>query len=284
MTEKFQTSLDSPTATEFKTLITKTTRTQLRYHERVRIWKELKGGGSKSRSKGGKGDALHKKVSLQTSKEHLTTLRQALRDELGHDRDVVSGFGAFTKYDRNDLALDIHFRTGSTITDDELEWAYELVSSNLGPLGHKWKAQALMDDLCDPSSRYALVTERTASAAAAEKKPASKSKGKKKAPAPPLGKPVAFAHFRFTVQGETREAMEGEPVLMLRDLHVEADYQRKGLGRHLCQLLELSARKNSMRAMMLLVPSGSRARAFPAARSWTESSRGSLASTTSSRP
>ena len=221
--------------------------------------KSSKGGGSKSRSKGGKGDALHKKVSLQTSKEHLTTLRQALRDELGHDRDVISGFGAFTKYDRNDLALDIHFRTGSTITDDELEWAYELVSSNLGPLGHKWKPQALMDDLCDPSSRYALVTERTASAAAAERKPASKSKGKKKAPAPPLGKPVAFAHFRFTVQGETREAMEGEPVLMLRDLHVEADYQRKGLGRHLCQLLELSARKNSMRAMTLLVPSGSRA-------------------------
>ena len=90
---------------------------------------------------------------------------------------ILSGL----EYDRNDLALDIHFRTGSTITDDELEWAYELVSSNLGPLGHKWKPQALMDDLCDPSSRYALVTERTASAAAAEKKPASKSKGKKKA-------------------------------------------------------------------------------------------------------
>ena len=219
--------------------------------------KSSKGGGAKSRSKGGKGDALHKKVSIQTSKEHLTTLRLALRDELGHDRDIISGFGAFTKYDRNDLALDIHFRTGSTITDDELDWAYELVSSNLSPLGHKWKPQALMDDLCDPSSRYALVTERTASAAAAEKKPASKSKGKKKASAHPLGKPVAFAHFRFTVQGETREAMEGEPVLMLRDLHVEANYQRKGLGRHLCQLLELSARKNSMRAMMLLVPSGS---------------------------
>jgi hypothetical protein len=117
--------------------------------------KSSKGGGAKSRSKGGKGDALHKKVSIQTSKDHLTTLRLALRDELGHDRDIISGFGAFTKYDRNDLALDIHFRTGSTITDEELEWAYELVSSNLGPLGHKWKPQALMDDLCDPSSRYA---------------------------------------------------------------------------------------------------------------------------------
>ena len=218
--------------------------------------KSSKGGGAKSRSKGGKGDALHKKVSIQTSKDHLTTLRLALRDELGHDRDIISGFGAFTKYDRNDLALDIHFRTGSTITDEELEWAYELVSSNLGPLGHKWKPQALMDDLCDPSSRYALVTER-ASAAPAEKKPASKGKGKKKSSVPPIGKPVAFAHFRFTVQGETREAMEGEPVLMLRDLHVESDYQRKGLGKHLCQLLELSARKHAMRAMMMIVPSGS---------------------------
>ena len=48
--------------------------------------KSSKGGGAKSRSKGGKGDALHKKVSIQTSKEHLTTLRLALRDELGHDR------------------------------------------------------------------------------------------------------------------------------------------------------------------------------------------------------
>ena len=110
--------------------------------------KSSKGGGAKSRSKGGKGDALHKKVSIQTSKEHLTTLRLALRDELGHDRDIISGFGAFTKYDRNDLALDIHFRTGSTITDEELEWAYELVSSNLGPLGHSWKPQAL-DTLAD---------------------------------------------------------------------------------------------------------------------------------------
>ena len=68
-----------------------------------------KGGGSKSKSKGGRGDALHKKVALQTNdvKEHLSILRSALRDELGNDRDVLAGFGPFTKFDRNGLELDL---------------------------------------------------------------------------------------------------------------------------------------------------------------------------------
>ena len=98
--------------------------------------KSSKGGGSKSKGKSSKGDALHKKVSIKTEKHHLTTLRTALRDELGGDRDVLSSFGAFTKYDREGLALDVHFRTGNTITDDELDWAEDLVHRNLKPLGH----------------------------------------------------------------------------------------------------------------------------------------------------
>lgn len=207
--------------------------------------KSSKGGGSKSKGRSCKGDALIKKVHLKTEKHHLATLRNALRDELGHDRDVLSGFGAFTKYDREGLELDVHFRTGASISDEELEWAYELVSSNLGPLGHKWKPQALMDDLCDASSRFALVTERA---------PPGKAKSKKKAP--PTGKPVAFAHFRFTVEGEAREELTGVPVLLIRDLHVEPECQRKGLGRHLCQLLELAARKNAMQGVMTLIPAG----------------------------
>ena len=216
--------------------------------------KSSKGGGSKSRGKSVKGDAFHKKVHMQTSKEHLATLRGALRDELGNDRNVLAGFGAFTKYDRGGLALDVHFRTGGDIADDELEWAYELVSSNLGPLGHRFNPQDKMDDLCDPASRYALVTERPAAATSAEK--AVGRKGKKKKGASVVGRPVAFAHFRFTVEGETQDAMAGVPVLMLRDLHVEPALQRKGVGKHLCQLLELTARKHSMQGLMVLAPAG----------------------------
>ena len=103
------------------------------------------------------------------------------------------------------------------------------------------------------SSRFALVTERA---------PPGKKKSKKAGAAP---KPVAFAHFRFTLEGETRDEMAGAPVLLVRDLQVAPEAQRKGLGRHLCQLLELVARKHAMRGVMLLNPAGTpgaTARAF----------------------
>jgi hypothetical protein len=63
--------------------------------------------------------------------------------------------------------------------------------------------------------------------------------------------------------------MEGVPVLLLRDLHVEPAAQRKGLGKHLCQLLELAARKNAMHGVMMLTPAGEPgtiARAFVASK------------------
>lgn len=63
------------------------------------------------------------------------------------------------------------------------------------------------------------------------------------------GKPgdlVAFAHFRFSVQGDVLDQMAGEPSLFLWDLHVEEDKQRKGLGKHLLTVLELIARREKM--------------------------------------
>ena len=87
--------------------------------------KSSKGGGSKSKGKSAGGDVIVRTQALKTDTDHLATLRSALRDELGDDRDVLAGFAAFTKYDREGLALDVHFRTGSTITDEELDWAEE---------------------------------------------------------------------------------------------------------------------------------------------------------------
>jgi GNAT superfamily N-acetyltransferase len=63
------------------------------------------------------------------------------------------------------------------------------------------------------------------------------------------GKPgdlVAFAHFRFSVQGDVLDQMAGEPSLFLWDLHVEENKQRKGLGKHLLTVLELIARREKM--------------------------------------
>jgi|AntAceMinimDraft_1070359.scaffolds.fasta_scaffold11119_3 hypothetical protein len=110
-----------------------------------------------------------------------------------------------------------------------------------------------MDDLCDPSSRYALVYERPPAPAPASKTGKS-SKSKKQSVS--FACPVAFAHFRFTVEGEVQETMTGLPVLLLSDLHVAPSHQRRGVGKHVCQLMELAARKHAMQGFIVLVPAG----------------------------
>ena len=50
--------------------------------------------------------------------------------------------------------------------------------------------------------------------------------------------------------------MAGLHSLFVYDLHLEADAQRKGLGRHVLNLLQLVARKHKMSVMQVLVPEG----------------------------
>lgn len=66
------------------------------------------------------------------------------------------------------------------------------------------------------------------------------------------GELVGFAHFRFTVQGDVADTMAGEPILMLWDLHIVEEMQRKGLGKHILTVLELIARREKMK--MISVP------------------------------
>jgi GNAT superfamily N-acetyltransferase len=56
------------------------------------------------------------------------------------------------------------------------------------------------------------------------------------------GNLVGFAHFRVTVTGEFMDEMTGESCLCLWDIHIEEDFQRKGLGRHIMMMLEVMAR------------------------------------------
>lgn len=50
--------------------------------------------------------------------------------------------------------------------------------------------------------------------------------------------------------------MTGMPSLFVYDFHIEEAAQRKGLGRHLVNLLQLIARKHGMSAMQMAVPEG----------------------------
>lgn len=57
----------------------------------------------------------------------------------------------------------------------------------------------------------------------------------------------------FTLQGEFMDVMAGEPSLILWDLHLEEEYQRKGLGKHILTLLEFVARREGMRYLSVPV-------------------------------
>ena len=57
---------------------------------------------------------------------------------------------------------------------------------------------------------------------------------------------LAFAHFRFLVEGECE-------VLYVYELQVAPSAKRKGLGKHMMCLLEMIARKYGMKFVMLTV-------------------------------
>ena len=64
-------------------------------------------------------------------------------------------------------------------------------------------------------------------------------------------RPLAFAHFRFTLQGEAVGVEGGQPTLYVMDLQLEPEVQRRGLGRHLMRTLELIGHKQGMKHMMI---------------------------------
>ena len=84
-------------------------------------------GGGKSKSKGGKGATIERKVALQTDRDHLLVLRQALHTEEGKSKNVLADFAAFAKYERNGLALSISFATGSSADRGDLKKAAEII-------------------------------------------------------------------------------------------------------------------------------------------------------------
>ena len=60
------------------------------------------------------------------------------------------------------------------------------------------------------------------------------------------GEMVGFCHFRFTVQGDVIDEMKGDSCVMLHDIHIEEEYQRKGLGKHMTTILELIAKREGL--------------------------------------
>ncbi|KAJ1480970.1 hypothetical protein T484DRAFT_1955320 [Baffinella frigidus] len=188
-----------------------------------------------------KGNSVAKKAQAQalkaSHKQHLMTLRKALIDGTGKDRDVTkdSDVQPFTAYTKNGLDLEIDFMTNLKPTSVS-QWAFALVKANMKKLyddsDFGWCDLDKKDELFDHggAARFFVVRQRT---------------GEKK--------PVGFVSFRFTLQGEAVGVIGGAPTLYVMDLQLEGGVQRKGLGSHLVKMLEVVARKQGMMHVMLPV-------------------------------
>ena len=187
-----------------------------------------KGGGGKN-AMGGGSVKISKSRKLKASADKLVRLRQAIFDEAGKDKDVTAGLApALMAFDRNGVDAKIAFST--RLSKADRAWAVELssaVSEAEDDAGREWNEEDKDEQLSEEGTRF-LVARDTATQA-----------------------PLAFVHFRFSLPGELADLMVGEPSVVVFDVHVAAESQRKGLGKHLVTLCELIARREAMEAMLV---------------------------------
>jgi ribosomal protein S18 acetylase RimI-like enzyme len=184
--------------------------------------------------------------------ESIGKLRAALFDSSGKDKDVTATIApAFMKYDRNDLKLSVEFAT--KLSDAMKEWAFEMAKGNMEDIydqsGYGWDDDDKMRELEEDGARFLVVKETPVRDADANADPTANADTDNVT----TGKPVAFVHFRFTVQGEVMDVMKGETSLYIWDIHVDESVQRKGVGKHLMLILELIARQQQMKMVSIPV-------------------------------
>lgn len=146
-------------------------------------------GGGKTRSVGCDVKVV-KTVARKTKaiEENVIRLRQAIFADNGKDKDVTQGIApSFMKYNRNGLDCDIALKF--KLSESELEWAFDLVKSTMEEKydrsGYGWDDEDKEGELTEQGTRFLIVTERG------------------------WDTPIAFVHFRFTVQGEIIDEMIG---------------------------------------------------------------------------
>ena len=192
--------------------------------------KSSKGGSSKG-SSGSIASSITRSKALRTPAEKLVSLRTALRDESGKDRDVAAELlPALLAYSKNSLDVAIKFYTGSTLTKELRQFMFRLAKKNTKAIsdssGYGWDDDEYKEALKAPEERFLVAFAAETEGAAAT--------------------PVGFIDFQFALQGVLVDEMEGETCLLVQDLQLQQAVHRRGLGRHLLSLAQLIARKQGM--------------------------------------
>jgi ribosomal protein S18 acetylase RimI-like enzyme len=97
-----------------------------------------------------------------------------------------------------------------------------------------WSDAAKREELLSDAARFIVVRAKADAAAASG------------TPSPPL---LAYVHFRY----EVADPPSTDPILYVYEVQLAPAAHRKGLGRFLMQLLELSARRAGLAALTLTV-------------------------------
>eukprot|EP01045_Picozoa_sp_COSAG04_P017517 COSAG04_NODE_1554_length_6372_cov_3.084808_5_plen_417_part_00 len=151
---------------------------------------------------------------------------------------VLADVAAFAKYDRNGLDCEIEFQPAGSLAAKTRDFILKLSKAHLAQAvedsGYGWDDEDRQEELTEESARYLVVRRREDRQL------------------------LGFASFAFTVQGGIEDKMEGFPSLLINEINLVPEAQRKGLGRHLVMTLEMIARKQRMTFMLLRLFKGNR--------------------------
>ena len=163
--------------------------------------------------------------------EKSEPLEGKVQDEAA-PKNVLLDFAPFCKYDRRDIDVALEFSTAQQMSGEDAEFVFNLCKTNMegmyqdsAGIGEHcgWSSASKRAELMDDDARHIIVRSNDG-----------------------MGTPVGFAHFRFVIEG-------AYPVLYVYEVQLVADMQRRGLGKHIMQVMELVARKNGMKWIMLTV-------------------------------
>jgi len=175
------------------------------------------------------------KTIKNKTKEHVLTLRQAIFNVNGQDKDVTQNFTPFLAFKRNGLDLSVEFAVRPTTKMRNR--LFKICKDNMEDTDDGWDDAEKRSELDQKPNRFLLIREQAAEGAKAN---------------PVIG----YCNFRFSMQGELLDEMIGMPTLFVYDLQIASKIQHKGVGLHIMNLLQLIARKECMTFVSMLVPWG----------------------------
>eukprot|EP00698_Gefionella_okellyi_P025773 TRINITY_DN9548_c0_g1_i1.p1 TRINITY_DN9548_c0_g1~~TRINITY_DN9548_c0_g1_i1.p1 ORF type:complete len:248 (+),score=63.47 TRINITY_DN9548_c0_g1_i1:340-1083(+) len=167
--------------------------------------------------------AKEKKLQRQQELAKIQAAKEACK-KANEVPDPLALFTPFTTFDRKGLKCRLVSYTGTTLPVLLFDWAYGLLQRNMKDFYERawgWKDDVKTEEFKNPNARFIIALDDA-------------------------DKPLAFSSYRFDLERQTE-------VLYVYEIQLEPEAQRKSLGKHMMQVMELIARKLQMKWIMCTV-------------------------------